>query len=88
MEWRGEDEERGKGNLIKLVAYSSISNSKQVRPEPADVNTACSLTFVVNICSGIGFHPHPSTAWHGIDEYTFNHQRQHIKWIFIIYLSN
>lgn len=77
-----------KSNLIKVIAYSSISNSKHVRPKPADVNTACTLTFVVNICSGIGFHPHSNTAWHDIDEYTFNHQKQHIKWIFIIYLSN
>ena len=90
---RAKTERRGgwgkeKGNLIKVVAYSSISNSKHVRPKPADVNTACSLTSVVNICSGIGFHPHSSTARHGIDEYAFNHQKQHIKWIFIIYLSD
>lgn len=77
-----------KGNLIKVVAYSRIFNSKHIRPKAADVNTVCSLTFVVNICSGISFHPRSSTAWHGIDEYSFNYQKQHMKWIFIIYLSN
>lgn len=61
-----------KGNLIKVVAYSRIFNCKHVRPKSPDVNTACSLTFVVNICSGIWFHPHWSKAWPGIDEYAFN----------------
>lgn len=58
MDRRGEDEEkRGKGNLIKVVAYSRIFSSKHIRPKAADVNTACSLTFVVNICSGDKLSP-------------------------------
>lgn len=55
-----------KGNLITAVAYSRIFNSKHIRPKAADVNTVCSLTFVVNICSGDKLSPslkHRPT-WH------------------------
>lgn len=51
-----------KANLIKVVAYSGMFNSKHVRLKATDVSTACSLTSAVNICSGIGFHPHWSSA--------------------------
>lgn len=39
-----------KANLIKVVAYSGMFNSKHVRLKATDVSTACSLTSVVNIC--------------------------------------
>lgn len=67
MDRRGEDGgKRVKGNLIKVVAFSRIFNSKHIRPKAADVNIACSLTFVVNICSGDKLSPslkHRPT-WH------------------------